>query len=704
MLSFPFFLLFLSFCRNSLAMASNKGKRPLRHLTASDKIDAIQRIHDGESKASVARDIGVPESTLRGWCKNEDKLRSMTRQLAPMDKNMVDKLTEKMTEEALAAAAAASGLLGNGRGPPEKRQKLDTSLPLNFGSSNSNKMKYDDLGYGSGRNSIGSMDFNDKALASLNFSTDFNNFKATSDFASTLAKSGKGGFVNGYKGFGADFCKPNDPSKADMSMAAISPLSTLNHLTGLAANSPLALSFNDITSNLSLLAQFNNPNLSAMSGLTALNNVNSNGTNNGSNALRNVRPKPISSLSPRSSGDTEKSQGLTVKNVAKLQQKTATDLSVFELLDKQQKQKTAAALANGDPPTDIWNWISQQQTMNHLNNIYSMPSASSPSRSSPVNGGVHNTNNRHHGNGVSGLQSSSASGLLHTTSTPPLNAVTPLTTSTTPSGFSEDTRNPAWLLQWYKNLQMAAMANSTANLGGDKATSSTTPITNIKKEKPMIDNILYSQLTKDTSTPSPSENLNKPEDLSQAKLHTNGDEGRSTNASPANGDADSLNVKSEVGESSPEINRTHESSSPLDVADCKVGIMADSNSILNGSTTNVREILDKLMSNASAHNNNNNPEDEKTADDAAPSPKSADDADSVNGPVEAIQHGEFFLKWLETCSIPNITAIQVAQFRTLLNCIKLSATRGGQSSATMAETINGIPSVGEERSRNRKRK
>lgn len=87
-------------------MASNKGKRPLRHLTASDKIDAIQRIHNGESKASVARDIGVPESTLRGWCKNEDKLRSMSRQHAPMDSKLglVDKLTEKMTEDALVAA------------------------------------------------------------------------------------------------------------------------------------------------------------------------------------------------------------------------------------------------------------------------------------------------------------------------------------------------------------------------------------------------------------------------------------------------------------------------------------------------------------------------------------------------------------------------------------------------------------------------
>lgn len=56
--------------------AARPGKRPLRSLTNQEKLEAIDRVHDGESKASVARDIGVPESTLRGWCKSESKLRS----------------------------------------------------------------------------------------------------------------------------------------------------------------------------------------------------------------------------------------------------------------------------------------------------------------------------------------------------------------------------------------------------------------------------------------------------------------------------------------------------------------------------------------------------------------------------------------------------------------------------------------------------
>ncbi|XP_039968758.1 protein distal antenna-related [Bactrocera tryoni] len=60
---------------------STHGKRPLRNLTPNDKIRAIQRIHQGETKASVSRDIGVPESTLRGWCKNEHKLRFMCSQM-----------------------------------------------------------------------------------------------------------------------------------------------------------------------------------------------------------------------------------------------------------------------------------------------------------------------------------------------------------------------------------------------------------------------------------------------------------------------------------------------------------------------------------------------------------------------------------------------------------------------------------------------
>lgn len=72
----------------------------MRSLTAHEKLDAIRRVHEGESKASVARDIGVPESTLRGWCKNEDKISYLSRQSSPEsnDDNEHKEKRQKMDE------------------------------------------------------------------------------------------------------------------------------------------------------------------------------------------------------------------------------------------------------------------------------------------------------------------------------------------------------------------------------------------------------------------------------------------------------------------------------------------------------------------------------------------------------------------------------------------------------------------------------
>lgn len=55
---------------------SRQTKRTIKYVPLADKVVAIYRVHDGQSKASVARDIGVAESTLRGWCKSEHKIRS----------------------------------------------------------------------------------------------------------------------------------------------------------------------------------------------------------------------------------------------------------------------------------------------------------------------------------------------------------------------------------------------------------------------------------------------------------------------------------------------------------------------------------------------------------------------------------------------------------------------------------------------------
>ena len=42
-----------------------------------EKMLAITRVNNGETKATVGRDMNVPESTLRGWCKNEKKIRKI---------------------------------------------------------------------------------------------------------------------------------------------------------------------------------------------------------------------------------------------------------------------------------------------------------------------------------------------------------------------------------------------------------------------------------------------------------------------------------------------------------------------------------------------------------------------------------------------------------------------------------------------------
>uniref|UniRef100_A0A182VZX4 Protein distal antenna n=1 Tax=Anopheles minimus TaxID=112268 RepID=A0A182VZX4_9DIPT len=304
--------------RQSLLMmmmaTATKGKRPLRHLTATDKIDAIQRIHDGESKASVARDIGVPESTLRGWCKNEEKLRYMSRQSV----ENAEKLSNEATAAALTAAAAAELFSG----PPEKRLKLESAM---FGGNG--KLKYDDSFYkvaAAARGSLNGLDLSgggggagggvDKTgplgvsggdiimngLAGAS-AADFSQFAKTAAEITALSKS---------KAYGAELSKHHhhggDPTKSDhhLSMAAISPLTSLSHLSGMSGlgQSPLALSFNDIATNLNLIAQLNNNhNLATMSSLAG-------GLNTAAAAaaaaqsLRNVRPKGSGSSAANNNG------------------------------------------------------------------------------------------------------------------------------------------------------------------------------------------------------------------------------------------------------------------------------------------------------------------------------------------------------------------------------------------------------------------
>lgn len=575
-------------------MPSAKGKRPLRHLTACDKINAIQRIHDGESKASVARDIGVPESTLRGWCKNEEKLRYMSNNAGSDNKITVDKLAEKMTDDS--ALAAAASMFG---GPPEKRAKLDNSL--NFVSNG--KPKYDDMSFKS-RNSIGAIDFSnsDKGLGALHYnglgSNNYTGYKTSPDLSTNGRIKCEDSMLRGY---GADV-KPSDPTKSEISMAAISPLTSLSHLSGMSSigQSPLGLSFNEIASNLSLIAQLNNQsNLATVAGLN----------NSQNNGLRTVRPKQMS-------------QSLTVKNVAKLQHKSSAMDNIgmgVDMIDKPKKPSAASLSRDAPVGSAIWYWIKHQhQQMLGLNNLYSaMPSAASPSRSSPVQ-----------------QKPQTMMPSATTSSTPPPLSITPQTNSSTPT--SDDTKNSSWFWQWCKYNQLgSAMMNNKSNSNNNRDNS-----------KQIYDNILFSHLTKDikecSNSPTPSNNNingNTPEDLSKPNR-----------SSPMSSCMQSANqsIKTEI---EMELNDTLANSSPT------ISPIPDHQS----EDINDRQAaLDNILYN----NNNNNVV-----------VKNESDSSDLNGLPEAVEYAEKFLKWLETYSDPTITALDFLQFRTLLNKIKKSAER-----------------------------
>ncbi|CAD1477351.1 unnamed protein product, partial [Heterotrigona itama] len=109
--------------------SARPGKRPLRALSASEKMDAIQRVHEGESKASVARDIGVPESTLRGWCKSEHKIRGMARNSSTPDSEAHSPASSSGANVAASNLATGGGgsanLSSEDESPCVKKPKMD---------------------------------------------------------------------------------------------------------------------------------------------------------------------------------------------------------------------------------------------------------------------------------------------------------------------------------------------------------------------------------------------------------------------------------------------------------------------------------------------------------------------------------------------------------------------------------------------------
>ncbi|XP_073536165.1 tigger transposable element-derived protein 5 [Phyllobates terribilis] len=74
-------------CQGQQILGNAEGAQTLvkmafrKAYSIKDKLEAIERVKNGERQASVSRDFGVPGGTLRGWLKDEQKLRWFLDQL-----------------------------------------------------------------------------------------------------------------------------------------------------------------------------------------------------------------------------------------------------------------------------------------------------------------------------------------------------------------------------------------------------------------------------------------------------------------------------------------------------------------------------------------------------------------------------------------------------------------------------------------------
>ncbi|KAH8366771.1 hypothetical protein KR200_005776 [Drosophila serrata] len=642
-----------------------KGKRPLRSLTPRDKIHAIQRIHDGESKASVARDIGVPESTLRGWCKNEDKLRFMSRQ-SSADKLCADSLADKLD-------VSGGGPLGpmGPLGPPEKRQRLDAgALPLNF----SNKLKFDELA-GFKRSPLNGLDYStNKNLTELSYNG------LPVDYVA----------FNGVKSkvFGADINRPG--AAADPSLNAISPLSSLTHLSGLTGiqQSPLAISFNELTNNLNLLAQLN-PGLAAMSGLSSFPPRNPN-PNPNPNPTANPKT-PLQVQSPRSDSGDRAPSGLSVKNWAK--QKPPGDAGSLNLsIKKEVKAGDIKSPGAVIPPPQMMTlsnlaedpllyWLKSQQTMLGLNPLYP-PTIPLGVTSPPIRSSTPQHMSQQPGQ------------------TPPIPSA-PLTPSSTPSG-SLDEKNAAWY-NWCKafGASLHTLNPNAATLAALQANSLQQQVANAAAAEAGgsgdPSNILYSHLTKETETPSvrslssnepnaeadeatetdlegeveaeaDAEGGGKPEDLSAAGKVMTPTQSPVANSPNGNSSPNKMTNNAEESQNDPPSdckkildNMLFKIGAPLN-PEPEAG--CDSEGSFND-TNNTHTNNNDVSASNNNNNNNSNKTDEEEKARYLQECSGEDDED-----VEAIRHGEKFLQWLENCSNPRVTAVQLMQLRFLIAAIK----------------------------------
>ena len=53
--------------------------------TVREKLQLVTRMRNGEAQCKISREMGIPESTLRGWLKDEVKLREFVHTLQDDD-------------------------------------------------------------------------------------------------------------------------------------------------------------------------------------------------------------------------------------------------------------------------------------------------------------------------------------------------------------------------------------------------------------------------------------------------------------------------------------------------------------------------------------------------------------------------------------------------------------------------------------------
>lgn len=106
---------------NERRARSCRVKRSLK--SPAEKFKAIERVKHGERKSSVARDIGIPESTLRGWCKSAEKIQIMAKTFPP----------ENMTHSPVSSSEAHEVIHSSEYdSPPLKKMKKDLQQPKNY--------------------------------------------------------------------------------------------------------------------------------------------------------------------------------------------------------------------------------------------------------------------------------------------------------------------------------------------------------------------------------------------------------------------------------------------------------------------------------------------------------------------------------------------------------------------------------------------